>query len=241
MADDPTGTDTNGNPPAGTADQPPTPSGLTADAVKQMIAEAVSASEKKAYDRGAAETRRALERKQQPNTAKPDQPNEPNTPTSQPAANVDGFALSEAMAEFPTLSKDQRKKIRDLASKETPPDLDGFVEQWAGLFGVKKADSSASTNTNNSPAPTENKQSPPQPGPPLPAPGPTPDRELTTIFKAMGDEAARDTWQAYVRQRGANPANPYDPRNREVWREMRRKFEAGLATATLHLGARRGS
>lgn len=240
MADEAPGTDTNGNPPAGAADQPPSPTGITADQVKQMIAEAVAASEKKAYDRGAADARRAEQRKQstQPTTKPTESPSE-GAPAPQPAAAVDGFALGEALSEF-TLSKEQRKTIRDLANKESPEDLDAFVERWAGLFGAKKAGDPASTN--NNPAPTENKpQNPPQPGPSLPAPGSTPDRQLVSVFKAMGEDAARDTWQAYVRQRGANPGNPYDPKNRAVWREMRKVFEGGLATASVQIGARRGS
>lgn len=246
MADESTNTETQSTQQTGTADQSASSSttaqpGLTAEQVQKMIEEATQ----KAFNSGAAAARREAEAKAKkaPN-AEPQKPNTEQNQQSQAQPAIDGFALSEAMSEF-ALSKDQRKKIRDLATKENPSDLDEFVSQWAGLFGAKKAgegQQSNSTNNNNS-AQSEQKtqQSNTQQKPPaIPPAGATEDREFATIFKALPEDAARDTWQAYVRRKGANPANPYDSRNRQAWREMRKQFEAGVATASIQLGARRG-
>jgi hypothetical protein len=242
MADESTNTETQGTQSTGTADQSAastttaSPS-LTAADVQKMIDEATQ----KAFNSGAAAARREAEAKaKKPPTTEPPKTtnNETNQTQAQPA--IDGFALSEAMAEF-TLTKDQRKTIRDLAGKEGPGDLDEFVTKWAGLFGAKKAGEAAtSTNNNTTQSQQQTQQTNTQKPPNVPGAAATDDRELGSIFKALPEDAARDTWQAYVRRKGANPANPYDPRNRQAWREMRKQFEAGVATASIQLGARRG-
>jgi hypothetical protein len=242
MADESTTTDTQSTTQTGTADQSASSSttaqpALTVEQVQKMIEEATS----KAFNSGAAAARREAEAKAKkaPTTEAPKATTEQNATTQ--ATAIDGFALSEAMSEF-TLSKDQRKTIRDLAGKENPGDLDEFVTRWAGLFGAKKAgaDAAAATTNNSAQAQQQSQQSSTQRPPNTPPAAATEDRETGSIFKALPEEAARDAWQAYVRRKGANPANPYDPRNRQAWREMRKQFEAGVATASIQLGARRG-
>ena len=243
MADESTTTETQSTQSTGTADQSAASSttaapGLTTEAVQKIIEEATQ----KAFNSGAAAARREAEAKaKKPTTEPPKASTEQNQQSQAPAA-IDGFALSEAMSEF-TLTKDQRKTIRDLAGKETPGDLDEFVTKWAGLFGAKKAgEGQQSTNANNNTTQSQHQtqQNNTQKPPNTPPPAATEDREFGSIFKALPEDAARDTWQAYVRRKGANPANPYDPRNRQAWRELRKQFEAGVATASIQLGARRG-
>lgn len=242
MADDQIDTNTQSNPQAGNADQPAAATstaqpGLTAEQVQKMIEEATQ----KAFNSGAAAARR--EEKAKAEKAKTTEPVKPasDPPTTQHTPQIDGWALSEAMSDF-QLTKDQRKKIADLARKESPDNVEEFVAQWAGLFGAKPVQPTGareSTTQNNSPAQPQQAQTQQQ-APNISSPAPTPDREFDTVFKALSEDAARDTWQAYVRRKGANPANPYDPRNRPAWREMRKRFEAALATASIQLGARRG-
>lgn len=237
MSDELNPNDTAPPPQADVAAQPAAnATTLTAEQVKAMIDEATQ----KAFNSGAAAARREEKAKQtKPNTPPP-APNEATQSNTQQSAAIDGFALSESLAEF-TLTKEQRRTIRDLASKENPDNLDEFVAKWAGLFGAKPASASAAQSTSNANNATAGQPPASQPakGPALPAPAPTADRELDTIFRSMPEDAARDTWQAYVRRTGANPANPYDPRNRAAWREMRKRFEAQVATASIQLGARR--
>lgn len=243
MADEPTDTTTQGNPQAGTADQPASTTttaqpGLTAEQVQKMIEEATQ----KAFNSGAAAARR--EEKAKAEKAKgiePTRPNTETTPATQAQPAFDGFALSEAMAEF-SLTKDQRKTIRDLASKESPADLDEFVTRWAGLFGAKPASPNGAQANTTAQTQQQTQTQTTQPGkaPSVPGPAPTAEREFDEPFKALGEDAARDTWQAYVRRKGANPANPYDPKNRAAWRELRKQFEARAATASIQMGARRG-
>lgn len=216
---------------------PPAPA-LDAGAVQAMIDAAV----RKAYDAGAAAARRSNGPK--PQSREAPAPSAPKSDATPPAATGDdaefGEALTDAIGEY-TFDREQRREIRAAARRERPEDVDGFVQKWARMFGkASAAPGTAAPSTTVNPPASEASKAPAKPVPPTPpAPGsPSPDRDGEPTLRALSEEDRLDAWQAYVRRKGANPADPYDPRNRAVHRELRRKFEADLATASVRIGAR---
>jgi len=233
MADDNQNPDTPATPSAEPAPQPAAPaaSALTLESVQAMIAEATQ----KAHDSAYAKARREFEGKQpKPKVdAKPDP-----KPADVDALTIIALrdAFDDATGDLP-LSAKQKKFLRDRVMKERPDDVAGFVADAVEMLGVTQAQPATPTVPAEKPAqPAQAK--PAQPSPPPPAP--VPDREGDPVFRALSDEAAQDMWQSYVRRKGAVPGNPYDPRNRAVWRELRNRFEAAAATTRIQLGARRG-
>lgn len=209
---------------------------LTMEVVQRMIEDAA----KKAYDSGAAAARRA-EKGKPPKAATAADP-----ATTQAAPTGDdaefGEALTDELGEF-TFDRDQRREIRAAARRERPEDVGAFVQRWARMFGKSPGQAQPAASATNQPAGTASsapaQPKPVQPSAPAPAP-PVPDRDGGPVFRAMTEDLAQDTWQAYVRRKGAVPGNPYDPRNRAALRELRRQFEAEAGITRIHLGARRG-
>lgn len=230
--------------PIETVDTPPAPTPepaapaapasppLTMEVVQRMIEDAA----KKAYDSGAAAARRAA-------TGKPPKAATPPTNETPPAdAGADALTAIALRDNFDdateglTLTAAQKKFIRKnvMANVRDPEQVGSYVAEMVEAMGVGKAPPSA-------PAPT----TPPTPSSSRPAAMPAPaapssGNEVDPAFRALTDEAATDAWQAYVRRKGANPGNPYDPRNRAAWRELRNQFEREAAITRIALGARRG-
>ncbi len=230
-------------PSAPTTPTSPPPAALTADSVQAMIDAAV----RKAYDAGAKAGRVSTESKQGKTPPK----QAPTTEATPPAATGDdaefGEALTDAIGEY-SFDKDQRREIRAAARRERPEDVEGFVSRWARMFGKAPGQSTPQTPgatpaAGAQPPGTTPASAPPgaaKPVPPTPPPAAPPsiDRDGEPVLRALSEEDRQDAWQAYVRRKGANPADPYDPRNRPVWREHRKRFEAELATASVRIGAR---
>lgn len=234
MPDDTTTTDASASTPAEVADQPAaTPQMLTAEAVQQMI----EAATQKAFNSGAAAARREAEAKQAKPKAEAKTDTKPNTDGDTLSILALRDAFDDAMGDL-ALSAKQKKFLRDRVMKERPDDVAAFVADAVDVMGVK----TAQLPTNSAAATKDPTQSQPQKPtvPAVPAPAVVPDREGEPAFRTMSEEGARDTWQAYVRRKGAVPGNPYDPRNRSVWRELRRRFEAEASISSIQLGARRG-
>ena len=212
------------------ADQPVTPPpALTAEAVQAMI----EAATQRAFNSGAAAARREAEARQ----AKPKAETKTDTTPSADGDTLSILALRDAFDDATgdlTLTAKQKKFLRDRVMKERPDDVAAFVGDAVEVMGVK----TAQPPFTNAAATKDPTQKPTMPT--TPAPAAVPDREGEPAFRAMTEEGARDTWQAYVRRKGAVPGNPYDPRNRAVWREMRRRFEAEASISSIQLGARRG-
>ena len=204
---------------------------LTASAVRAMMAEEL----RKARDAGAADARRAIEAKQANRAPAPTAPkNEATTPP--PSGNDAEFAevLADALNEFP-FDKEQRRAIRDAARSKKPEDVDGFVAQWARMFG-KSPGAAPSPTQPNQPAPAA-KPAASIPNTPPPAGTPT-DGSASPIFRAMSEEDRRDAFNAYIRRSGGNPANLRAPETRKALGLMRRDFETAAAITTVSIGAR---
>lgn len=222
------------SPPASTSSAPT----LTAESVNQMIAAAVSAAmadvTRKAQDAAAAASRRAVKGK--PQTPAPVDP-ETTAPSPVDEARAmlalrDDF---DAAIEPLALTAKQKSWMRRQIMAARPDDVAAHVAELAEVMGVgTSAPPSAPQHTQ-----PQTPISPAKPTLPPPAP-PSADREGDPAFRALPEDVARDTWQAYVRRKGANPGNPYDSRNRAAWRELRRRFEAEASITSVQLGARRG-
>lgn len=210
----------------------PAPITLTVETVQAMIAEAT----KKAHDAGAAAARRALEGKPPKKLDVPPK----DLPSGDVAAAEDpeyAESLTDAIGEF-SFDKEQRREIRAAARREKPDDVDAFVAKWGRMFG--KSTGAQPDTKNNTGALPPNQAAKTAPNPTLPPPAATPNpADGGPVFRALSDEVAQDTWQAYVRRKGADPGNPYSPKNRAVWREMRSRFEGEASISSIKLGARR--
>jgi len=232
-APDPTAPASPPEPAAPAAPPPaPAPAPLTAEQIRALVAEEA----RKAYDAGAAAARRAEKAKAPPTPAAS---KEATSPPAAPGDDAEfGEALADALGEF-DLDKDQRREIRAAARRERPEDVDGFVARWARMFGKGARSAGTPAAPGNPAAAPPNPAKPMTQPPAVPPPAPpaadvTPDNPL----RALSEAEQRDAWQAYVRRKGAVSGNPYDPRNRGAWREMRNKFEGALANATVHIGRR---
>jgi hypothetical protein len=230
MADELETPDTNATPQAEPAAQPAAgATTLTLEQVQTMIAEATQ----KAHDSAYAKARRDYEGKQ-PKPPKTETKNETKPTEADPLAIL---ALRDSFDEAIdglTINAAQKKFLRDRVLKERPDDVKDFIANAVEVMGLKQPQ-----NTNPAASAKESTLQKPV-IPATPAPGAVPDREGEPAFRALTEEAARDMWQAYVRRKGANPGNPYDPKNRGVWRELRRRFEAEASISSIRLGARRG-
>lgn len=218
--------------PAAPAAAAPPP--LTMEVVQRMIEEAA----KKAYDSGAAAARRAV-------TGKPPKAATPPT-TETPPADAGADALTaialrdnfDDATEGLTLTAAQKKFIRKnvMANVRDPEQVGSYVIEMVEAMGVGKAPPSAPAPATTTPPTVPNSRPAAMPAPAAPSA----TSEGDPAFRALTDEAATDAWQAYVRRKGANPGNPYDPRNRAAWRELRNQFEREAAITRIALGARRG-
>jgi len=238
MADElDTQTESTDTPKAEPATPPSAPAtqGLTAEQVQFMIAEAQA----KAHDAAYAKARREFKAKakEQPKT---------ETETAEPRSGDDPMALlalrdafDDAIGDI-TLTAKQKRFLRERVMRERPDDVDQFVADAVEVMGIGSKPSNPTQPA--SPQQTTPAHEPPKAAQPTPPPSaPTnPDREGDPAFRALTEESARDLWQSYVRRKGAVPGNPYDARNRAVWRELRRRFEEQAATTRVLLGARRG-
>jgi len=208
---------------------------LTMEVVQRMIEEAA----KKAYDSGAAAARRAV-------TGKPPKAATPPTAETPPPADAGADALTaialrdnfDDATEGLTLTAAQKKFIRKnvMANVRDPDQVGSYVSEMVEAMGVGKAPPSAPATATTTPPTATNSRPAAMPAPAAPMA----TSEGDPAFRALTDEAATDAWQAYVRRKGANPGNPYDPRNRAAWRELRNQFEREAAITRIQLGARRG-
>lgn len=206
---------------------------LTLEQVQSMIAEATQ----KAHDSAYAKARREYQAKQtqQPRT---ETRTETKPATSEPDALTLVLAFDDALGDS-SLTSAQKRFLRDRVLKEKPDNVSDFVASAVEALGLKSQPPTNPTQNAATQAAPQQPKIPPPPTPPAPAA--VADREFDPAFRALSEDAARDMWQAYVRRKGAVPGNPYDARNRGVWREMRRQFEALASTASIQLGARRGT
>lgn len=203
---------------------------LTMDMVKALVAEEA----RKAYDAGAAAARRATQEKQ----AKAPAPQAPKNDATPPAAGNDAeFAevLADALNEFP-FDKEQRRAIRDAARSRKPEDVDGFVAQWARMFG-KSPGAAPSPTQPNQPPQAAKPATPSIPNTPPPAGTPA-DGSNSPVFRALSEEDRRDAFNAYIRRSGGNPANLRAPETRKALGAMRREFESAAAITNVSIGAR---
>lgn len=204
---------------------------LTLDMVRALVAEEA----RKAYDAGAAAARRATQGKQaNPAPA----PQAPKTEATPPVAAGNDAELAEVLAdalnEYP-FDKDQRRAIRDAARSKRPEDVDGFVAQWARMFGKSPGAAPSPTQPNQPTAPA--KAAPVIPNTPPPAGTPA-DGSASPTFRALSEEDRRDAFNAYIRRQGGNPANLRAPETRKALGAMRRDFEAAAAITDVSIGAR---
>lgn len=221
--------------PSASAPAPaPSVPALSLDAIRAMVAEEA----RKAYDRGAADARRSHEKGSKPAASPAAQPAAP--PAGEDGGNdAVSFAedLNDAMSGLP-FTREQRRVIREDARRSGARNADEVVQRWAALMGVK---STTTEKPAASPPPATDApaaaQKPAIPTTPPPA-APALDSGKQPIFRELPEQARTEVWHAYVRNKGGNPHNPYDPKTRAAMRELRTAFEAEAATATVMLGGR---
>lgn len=220
----------NPNPPPDNATPTPAPSAGQPLTITPEIQALVEAAARKAHDAAFAEARRVF----QAQTGK--KGNAASAAAPEPTATPDfqwHNDLNDAMAEL-TLTRSQRRILRDAAVNSRPGDLDAFVGQfcrdagWSkdGAASATAAAASAATATaappsaaapapSGAPAQTATNQSA-APPPSVPAPATTAPQHAGTNPLQWDD----DTWRAYVRSKGADPSDPYSPRNAAAWKEI---------------------
>lgn len=211
--------------------QTPAPSAAQPLTITPEIQALVEAAARKAHDAAFAEARRVFQAQsgKKGNAASAAAPEPTATPDFQWHND-----LNDAMAEL-TLTRSQRRILRDAAVNSRPGDLDAFVGQFCRDAGWAK-DAAASATAAAASAATA--AAPPSAAAPAPsgapaqtathqpaatAPPPSVPAPATTAPQHAGTNPLQwddDTWRAYVRSKGADPSDPYSPRNAQAWKEI---------------------
>jgi hypothetical protein len=172
----------------------------------------------------AAETRRALEAKAQKQAESP-KPKKTDEPA--PGLSTDDVqsmiarnrAFDRAVGD--KFNAEQVSILETLMAVEKP--LTSEIAEWVArktkAFGTTSAPNVAQTS-----APAQQAQ-PPAPGTPAPT-HPAPAATSTTAPPQSILDWSADQMNAYLRSKGANPANPYSAEYRKVAREIRNRFLA---------------
>lgn len=132
-----------------------------------------------------------------------------------------------------TVTVDQRRMLRDMMAKVDPDDAHAWAESVVSTFLSPSTTTNATNNTSNASGnaagnqggtngaadPTKRTGSTPAPA------GSKPDADTVNDVTKWN----RDVLSAYVRDKGGNPHQLNDPRNRKVLSEIRAQWESRLA------------
>ena len=191
----------------------------------QTITMTVEEYEAKLNER-AAQTRRALQAKEQ-KQAEPPKAKKQDETTATGLSSDDVQSMMRRQSAFDRaigkaqLDDEQTSIIETLFQVEKPQDIAEWVSRKAKAFGSTKPPSAPHAAQATVPTPSATPQ-PATPGPTHPAPAAT---NMAGPPQSILDWS-RDQMNQWLKSKGASAANPYSPAYRKAAREIRERFLA---------------